>query len=73
MEKLIEDIIDVILDDVNCHHEVDHDEDGDHISAEYNLNNEIKVKGMIKDLLQEKANKDWDNARDAYGGERKGE
>lgn len=51
MNKLIDEIIELILDDVDCHHEVDHEEDGTHMSVEYNLNNETKVRGMIKALI----------------------
>ena len=51
MKKLIDNIIELILGDVDCHHEVDHEEDGTHMSVEYNLNNETKVRGMIKALI----------------------
>jgi len=71
MEKLIGDIIELILDDVDCHHEVDHDEDGAHTSVEYNLSSETKLREKIRELLQEKTDKDWDNARDAYFEEKK--
>ena len=52
MDKLIDDIIELILGNVDCHHEVDHDEDGIHTSVEYNLNNETKLRGMIGKLIQ---------------------
>ncbi len=71
MKKLIDDIIETILDDVNCHHEVDHDEGGSHSSVEYDLYNEVITRETIRRLIQEKANKNWDNARDAYSGEGK--
>jgi len=51
MDKLIDDIIELILGDVDCHHEVDHDEDGTHLSVEYNLNNETKLREMIWALI----------------------
>jgi len=52
MDKLIDNIIELILGDVDCHHDVDHDEDGIHTSVEYNLNNETKLRRMIKELIQ---------------------
>ena len=73
MDKLIDDIIELILGDVDCHHEVDHDEDGTRQSVEYNLNNETKLRGMIRELIQESASKDWDNAREEYSGKREDE
>ena len=66
MEKLIDDIIELILGDVSCYHEVDHDEDGSHMSVEYNLNREEIVRIKIRELLGESASKDWDGGRDAY-------
>ena len=60
MDKLIDDIIELILGDVGCHHEVDHDEDGTHLSVEYNLNNETKLRGMIRELIQKPGvTKEW--------------
>ena len=50
-DKLIDDIIELILDDMDCHHEVDHEEDGVHTSVEYNLNDETKLRGMIGELI----------------------
>jgi hypothetical protein len=50
-DKLIDNIIELILDDMDCHHEVDHDEDGVHTSVEYNLNNEMKIRRMIGELI----------------------
>lgn len=52
-DKLIDDIIELILEDMDCHHEVDHDEDGAHISREYYLNNETKIRGMIEELIEQ--------------------
>ena len=52
MDKLIDDIIELVLDDMDCHHEVDHEEDGTHMSVEYSLNNETKVKGKIGELIK---------------------
>ena len=60
MEKLIDNIIELILGDVDCHHEVDHDEDGVHTSVEYNLNNETKLRGLIRELIQKPGvTKEW--------------
>lgn len=53
MNNLIDDIIELIMDNVDCHHEVDHDEDGTHLSVEYNLNREAIVRIKIRDLLDE--------------------
>ena len=50
-DKLIDDIIELILGDMDCHHEVDHDEDGVHTSVEYSLNDEMKLRGMIGELI----------------------
>ena len=51
IDKLIDDIIELVLGDMDCHHEVDRDEDGAHISREYYLNNETKIRGMIGELI----------------------
>jgi len=60
MEKLIDDIIELILGDMDCHHEVDHDEDGTHLSVEYNLNNETKLREMIRELIRKpKVTEEW--------------
>lgn len=53
MDKLIDDIIELILGDVDCHHEIDHDEDGTHAFVEYNLNNETKLGEMIRELIEQ--------------------
>jgi len=75
MKKLMDDIIELILDNMDCHHEVDHDEDGTHVSVEYNLNREAIVRIKMRELIEELASKegDWDNARDAYSGNREEE
>lgn len=51
IDKLIDDIIEFILGDMDCHHEVDHEEDGVHTSVEYSLNDEMKLRGMIGELI----------------------
>ena len=51
-DKLIDDIIELILDDMDCHHEVDHDEDGVHTSVEYSFNDPMKLRGMIGELIE---------------------
>lgn len=50
--KLINDIIEVVLDDVSCQHRVDHDEDGAHTSVEYDLCYEAKIRDKILALLE---------------------
>lgn len=52
IDKLIDNIIELILDDMDCHHEVDHEENGVHLSVEYSLNNETKLRGMIGELIE---------------------
>lgn len=51
MDKLVDDIVELILDNVCCHHEVDKDEDGTHMSVDYSLNDETKIRGMIIELI----------------------
>jgi len=58
MEKLIDDIIELVLDDTCCHHEENWDEDGHHTSVEYNLNNETKLRQMIGELIEQSREKE---------------
>lgn len=58
MNQLINEIIEVVLGGVDCHHEVDHEEDGAHMSVEYNLNNETLIKLNIEELIKESMSKD---------------
>lgn len=51
-DKLVDDILEVVLEDMDCQHEVDHDEDGAHASVEYNLKYELKVRNKIIVLLK---------------------
>jgi len=51
IDKLIDDIIELILGDVDCHHEVDKDEDGVHTSVEYSLSDETKLREVIRALI----------------------
>ena len=53
INKLIDDIIELIIGDMCCHHEEDRDEDGVHTSVEYSLNNETKLRGMIRELIEQ--------------------
>lgn len=57
-DKLIDDIIELILGDMDCHHEVDHEEDGVHMSVSYSLNNETKLRGMIWELIDQAREKE---------------
>ena len=52
MRQLMDDIIELILDNVDCHHEVDHEEDGTHMSVEYNLSRETIVRIKLRELLE---------------------
>ena len=58
-DKLIDDIIELVLEDVDCHHEQDHDEDGVHATAEYSLNDETKIRGKIGALLKPEVTEKW--------------
>lgn len=51
--KLIFDIIELILEDMCCYHEESHDEDGVHTSVQYSLNSEPKLVGMIDKLIEQ--------------------
>lgn len=53
IDKLIDDIIELILGDMCCYHEQDHDEDGVHTTVEYSLNDETKLRGMIGELIEQ--------------------
>ena len=51
IDKLVDDILEVVLDDMGCHHEVDHNEGGTYTSVEYNLKDESRVRNKILALL----------------------
>lgn len=53
IDKLIDDIIELVLEDIDCHHEVGYEEDGAHTSVEYSLNDETKLRGMIGELIEQ--------------------
>jgi hypothetical protein len=57
MHQLIDNIIELILEDMDCHHEVDHDEDGIHTSVEYSLKYELVLRERISKLIKESASK----------------
>lgn len=50
-DQLIDDIIELIVGDMDCHHEIDHDEGGIHTSVEYSLNDEVKIRQWIGKLI----------------------
>ncbi len=52
-DKLIDDILELVIGDMCCHHESSLDEDGPSISAEYSFYNETKVRGMIGEMIEE--------------------
>ena len=58
-DRLVDNIIEIILEDMDCQHEVDHGEDGSHTSVEYNLQYELKVRGKIMALLKPKVTEEW--------------
>lgn len=74
MDKLIDDIIELILGDVCCHHEVSRDEDSYYASAEYSLDSERKIREKIGGLIEqfeETASKETaSKQRDEYNGKR---
>lgn len=53
IDKLIDNILELVLDDMDCHHEVDHEEDGTHMSVEYSLKNETVLKERIEKLIDQ--------------------
>jgi len=50
-EAEIDDIIDVVLGHVECHHRVDHDEDGVHETRDYDIDSEMIVKEKLRKIL----------------------
>ncbi len=54
MEKLIDDIIELVLDDMDCHHEREEDEYGrtTYQTVEYNLKDEKNLRGKIVALIK---------------------
>ncbi len=65
-DKLIDDIIELILDDMDCHHEVDHEEDGAHMSVEYSLKYELKVRNKIIAILEPRVTEEWIEEKAKY-------
>ena len=59
LDKLVDDILEVVLDDMDCRHEQDHDEAGVYMSVDYNFKNELKVRNKIITILEPKVNKEW--------------
>lgn len=59
IDKLVDDILEVVLDDMDCHHEVEHDTGFTQTSVEYNLKYEAKVRGKILALLEPKVTEEW--------------
>ena len=59
INKLIDDILELILGDMDCHHEVDHEEGGTHMSVEYNLKDEAKLRDKIEALLKSRVTEEW--------------
>lgn len=58
MDKLIDDIIELVLDDMDCHHERDQDEYGrtTHCTVEYSLKDEAKLRDKIVALIKKTQN-----------------
>lgn len=53
MSNLIDDIIELILDNVDCQHDQTHEEDGVHHTVEYSLDREAIVKIKIREMIEE--------------------
>ena len=65
MDKLVDDIIEFILEDMSCYHE----DDGICSSVEYRLNNEAKVRDKIVALIKKpEVTEEWmaGKARELY-------
>lgn len=52
IEKITEAIIEVVLENITCSHEVDHDEDGVHMTVDYDIDSPCEQK-IIKILEKE--------------------
>ena len=50
-DDLLDDIIEVFIEHVDCHHTVDHDEDGIHPNKEYSITSEMIVKEKLRKLF----------------------
>lgn len=62
-DRLIDDILEVVLEDMDCHHEQDNDEDGVYMSVDYNLKNELKVRNKVIALLKPEVTEEWINKK----------
>jgi hypothetical protein len=51
-DKLVDDILEVVLEGMDCHHEQTHDEGGAYMSVDYNLKNELEVRNKIIAILK---------------------
>lgn len=52
IDRLVDDILEVVLEDMDCRHEIDHDQFRTQTSVEYNLKNELKVRNKIIVILE---------------------
>ena len=53
IDQLIDDIIELILENMDCQHEVDHDEDGAHTTVDYSLKNETTFRWDMAKLIEQ--------------------
>lgn len=44
IERIVEEMIEVVLENITCSHKEEHDEDGTHISAEYDIDSPCEQK-----------------------------
>ena len=51
-DRLVDSILEVILEDMDCKHRISRNENGAHISADYSLKNELKVRNKIIAILE---------------------
>ena len=53
IDRFIDNIIELVLEDMDCHHVESLDEDGHHMSVEYNIKYETVLKERIGKLIKQ--------------------
>lgn len=51
-DKLIDDIIELILGDMNCYHDPDYEYHLHRVCVEYSLNDEMKIRRQLRELIK---------------------
>ena len=59
IDKLIDDILELVIGDMCCHHEEDRDEDGHYTSVEYSFNNEVELRSKLVVILKKEVTEEW--------------